>query len=157
MEPSTQVLAAAVRKNASTGGHLQYGRNSAHCQHAFFQEAHDYVGPYDHKNLNRVFLGTKAEPSAGLGLSYFHQLVESELYIDLHGGDMINLGPVVIYSQSGNQKVDQDSFRWRKLWNQARGAVTSQAARFIASPCGHPPILAEAGGQESGVRDGQYP
>lgn len=73
---------------------------------AFFARL-QYYGPYDGKNLNRVFpgkaLGTVSERIAHA----VHQLQQgADFYIDLHGGDIHEaLVPFVIYSHLGGEAL----------------------------------------------------
>lgn len=117
-----------------------------------FKKRTIYVGPYDHKNLNRVFPGNESGTfSEALAFHIFHELIEkANYYIDLHGGDMIEaLTPFVIYSLSGDRKVDQDSLSMAESFGIER-VVTSNISGstiYAASRAGVPSILAEAGGQ----------
>jgi predicted deacylase len=117
-----------------------------------FRKRTIYVGPLDHKNLNRVFPG-KQEGSFSEALAYhlFHEVIKKgDFYIDLHGGDMIEaLVPFVIYAPSGNSEVDKVSLSMAESFglelvvkSEPKGSAIS-----AASESGTPAILAEAGGQ----------
>lgn len=77
---------------------------------AFFAKL-QYYGPYDGKNLNRVFpgkaLGTVSERIAHT----IHQFQKNaDFFIDLHGGDIHEaLVPFVIYSHIGEPEVAERS------------------------------------------------
>ncbi|MEO0339764.1 MAG: succinylglutamate desuccinylase/aspartoacylase family protein [Bacteroidota bacterium] len=70
-----------------------------------------YYGPYDGKNLNRVFPG-KAMGTVSERIAYtVHQMQKAaDFYIDLHGGDIHEaLVPFVIYSKVGSAEVVEQS------------------------------------------------
>lgn len=70
-----------------------------------------YYGPYDGKNLNRVFPG-KALGTVSERIAYtVHQLqLAADFYIDLHGGDIHeSLVPFVIYSTLGSDELNEQS------------------------------------------------
>lgn len=72
-----------------------------------------YYGPYDGKNLNRVFPG-KAMGTVSERIAYtVHQLQKNaDFYIDLHGGDLHEaLIPFVIYSKVGEVEVTKQSMQ----------------------------------------------
>jgi predicted deacylase len=70
-----------------------------------------YFGPYDGKNLNRVFPG-KAKGTVSDRIAYTVNLIQTaaDFYIDLHGGDIHeSLVPFVIYSKNGGPKLAEES------------------------------------------------
>lgn len=117
-----------------------------------FKKRTIYVGPYDGKNLNRVFPGKqKGTFSEILAYQVFEEVIRKEnYYIDLHGGDMNEaLVPFVIYAPSENSEVDKVSLAMAESFGIER-IVRSEmrgAAIYAASRAGIPAILAEAGGQ----------
>lgn len=89
-----------------------------------------YVGPYDGKNLNRVYPG-KACGTVSERIAY---VISSELlqyadfYIDLHSGDIHEtLTPYVIHSQLGDETCNRISAEAAALWG-ARYHVYSTGA-----------------------------
>lgn len=111
-----------------------------------------YVGPYDGKNLNRVFPG-KADGSFSEALAHalFQEVIlQADYYLDLHGGDMIEaLVPFVTYSPSHNNEVDGTSRMLAETFGVEYIAVSEIPGSTInaASRAGIPAIIAEAGGQ----------
>ena len=78
-----------------------------------------YVGPYDGKNLNRVYPG-KACGTVSERIAYVisnELLRHSDFYIDLHSGDIHEtLTPYVIHSQLGNEECNRISAEASALW-----------------------------------------
>ncbi len=115
---------------------------------AFFAKL-QYFGPYDGKNLNRVFPG-KALGSVSERIAYtVSQLQQcSDFYIDLHGGDIHEaLVPFVIYSKLGGDEVAEQS---RKLsafpgFPWVVGSVSENGSIGGAASAGVPGFLAELG------------
>ncbi len=108
-----------------------------------------YYGPYDGKNLNRVFPG-KALGTVSERIAYsVHQLQkEADFYIDLHGGDIHEaLVPFVIYSKVGGEEVAEQS----RLASAAVGfpyvvgSVSDNGSIGGAAAAGVPGFLAELG------------
>jgi predicted deacylase len=121
-----------------------------------FWERTPFVGPYDGKNLNRLFPG-KATGTFSEALAYFTFntfILPSEAFIDLHGGDMVeDLAPFTGYmtdaepSVAARSRAMADAFglpyiigRMQGLSAPAGLTHTAAASRGIAS------VLAEAGG-----------
>ncbi|MEQ8426039.1 MAG: M14 family metallopeptidase, partial [Cyclobacteriaceae bacterium] len=108
-----------------------------------------YYGPYDGKNLNRVFpgkaLGTVSERIA----HSVHQLQQTaDFYIDLHGGDIHeSLVPFVIYSNlGGDQVVEQSRNASAALgFPYVVGSVSENGSMGAAALAGTPGFLAELG------------
>ncbi len=108
-----------------------------------------YYGPYDGKNLNRVFPG-KAMGTVSERIAYtVHQLQKAaDFYIDLHGGDIHEaLVPFVIYSKAGPAHVVEQS----KMASAALGfpyvvgSSSENGSIGAASNAGTPGFLAELG------------
>ena len=111
-----------------------------------------YVGPYDGKNLNRVFPGKEDGTfSEVLAYQIFHGFIKKgDYFIDLHGGDMNEaLVPFIIHAPSGNPKVDQvslsmaESFGIEIVVKRQKPGTTL----YSATRAGIPALVAEVGGQ----------
>jgi len=117
-----------------------------------FRERTIYIGPYDRKNLNRVFPGKqKGSSSEVLAFHVFHEVIsKADYYIDLHGGDMIEaLVPFSIYAPSPNSKVNITSLSLAKIFG-IELVVDSEipgTTLYSATQAGIPAIISEAGGQ----------
>ena len=108
-----------------------------------------YYGPYDGKNLNRVFPG-KAKGTVSERIAYsVHQLQQrADFYIDLHGGDIHEaLIPFVIYSKVGEEKVTQASKEASVAlgFPYVVGSVSDNGSIGGAAAVGTPGFLAELG------------
>ena len=108
-----------------------------------------YYGPYDGKNLNRVFPG-KAKGTVSERIAYsVHQLQQrADFYIDLHGGDIHEaLVPFVIYSKVGEEKVTQASKEASVAlgFPYVVGSVSDNGSIGGAAAVGTPGFLAELG------------
>jgi len=108
-----------------------------------------YYGPYDGKNLNRVFPG-KAKGTVSERIAYvIHQLQQqADFYIDLHGGDIHEaLVPFVIYSKLGDKEVAEQSRQASALlgFPYVVGSVSENGSIGGAATCGTPAFLAELG------------
>lgn len=114
-----------------------------------------FVNPIDNKNPNRFFPG---DPNGTftevMNDAIFRAVIQpSDALIDLHGGDLVEaLKPFVIYSVSGDKKVDDASAAMGRAFglpyliaNRPKpggiGGTTVQAA----AAAGIPAILPEAG------------
>lgn len=108
-----------------------------------------YYGPYDGKNLNRVFpgkaLGTTSERIAHV----VHQFQQAaDFYIDLHGGDIHeSLVPFVIYSNLGGEKLAEESRQASAAlgFPYVVGSVSDNGSIGAAAKAGTPGFLAELG------------
>jgi predicted deacylase len=108
-----------------------------------------YYGPYDGKNLNRVFPG-KALGTVSERIAYtVHQLQKAaDFYIDLHGGDIHeSLVPFVIYSKVGNPGVVEQSKKASATlgFPYVVGSTSENGSIGAASNAGTPGFLAELG------------
>ena len=108
-----------------------------------------YYGPYDGKNLNRVFPG-KALGTVSERIAYaVYQLQQAaDFYIDLHGGDIHeSLVPFVIYSNLGGEKLaDQSRQAAAALgFPYVVGSVSDNGSIGAAATAGTPGFLAELG------------
>ena len=108
-----------------------------------------YYGPYDGKNLNRVFPG-KAMGTVSERIAYtVHQLQQgADFYIDLHGGDIHEaLVPFVIYSHVGGEKVAEASRQASAAlgFPYVVGSVSKNGSVGAAAAAGVPGFLAELG------------
>lgn len=108
-----------------------------------------YYGPYDGKNLNRVFPG-KATGTVSERIAYsVHQLQQSaDFFIDLHGGDLHeSLVPFVIYSNLGTDKIVEESRKASAAlgFPYVVGSVSDNGSIGAASSAGTPGFLAELG------------
>lgn len=108
-----------------------------------------YYGPYDGKNLNRVFPG-KAMGTVSERIAYsVHQLQQAaDFFIDLHGGDIHeSLVPFVIYSNLGNDKIVEESRKASAAlgFPYVVGSVSDNGSIGAAALAGTPGFLAELG------------
>jgi uncharacterized protein len=121
-----------------------------------YWERSAFVGPYDGKNLNRLFPG-KSTGTFSEALAYFTFntfILPSDAFMDLHGGDLVeDLEPFTALVTGGDAEVEAQSramaeaFGLPYIVSRIDGAsapsgmtYTSAARRGIAS------VLAEAGG-----------
>ncbi len=116
---------------------------------AAFLARMQYYGPYDGKNLNRVFPG-KATGTVSERIAYtIHELQkEAAFFIDLHGGDIHeSLVPFVIYSNVGSKEVAEQSRKASALlgFPYVVGSVSENGSIGGAATCGTPGFLAELG------------
>jgi predicted deacylase len=108
-----------------------------------------YYGPYDGKNLNRVFPG-KATGTVSERIAYtVHQLQKAaDFYLDLHGGDIHeSLVPFVIYSKVGAADVTELSKQASAAlgFPYVVGSVSENGSIGAAASAGTPGFLAELG------------
>ncbi|MEZ5042324.1 MAG: M14 family metallopeptidase [Saprospiraceae bacterium] len=108
-----------------------------------------YYGPFDGKNLNRVFpgkaLGTVSERIAFV----VHQLQQAaDFYLDLHGGDIHEaLVPFAIYSHLGEPAVVEQSKQAAVAlgFPYVVGSYSDNGSVGAAAKAGTPGFLAELG------------
>lgn len=115
---------------------------------AFFAKL-QYYGPYDGKNLNRVFPG-KALGTASERIAYVVSQLQqcSDFFIDLHGGDIHEaLLPFVIYSRLGGDEVAAQSREVSSFlgFPYVVGSVSDNGSIGGAANSGVPGLLAELG------------
>lgn len=108
-----------------------------------------YYGPYDGKNLNRVFPG-KALGTVSERIAYqVHQFQQAaDFFLDLHGGDIHEaLVPFVIYSKLGDPaKAEQSRMASALLgFPYVVGSVSDNGSIGAAALAGTPGFLAELG------------
>lgn len=108
-----------------------------------------YYGPYDGKNLNRVFPG-KALGTVSERIAYaVHQLqLGADFHIDLHGGDIHEaLVPFVIYSEVGGADLAEKSRKAAALFGfpYVVGSTSENGSIGAAAAAGTPGLLAELG------------
>lgn len=116
---------------------------------AAFHAKMQYYGPYDGKNLNRVFPG-KAMGTVSERIAYtVSQLQQcADFYIDLHGGDIHEaLLPFVIYSKGGGEAVSAMSREVSSYlgFPYVVGSVSENGSIGGAAGAGIPGLLAELG------------
>jgi predicted deacylase len=116
---------------------------------AAFLARMQYYGPYDGKNLNRVFPG-KATGTVSERIAYqVHQFQQAaDFYLDLHGGDIHEgLVPFVIYSKLGDAaKAEQSRLASALLgFPYVVGSVSDNGSIGAAAKAGTPGFLAELG------------
>lgn len=116
---------------------------------AAFLARMQYYGPYDGKNLNRVFPG-KATGTVSDRIAYLvHQFQQAaDFFIDLHGGDIHEaLVPFVIYSKLGTpSKAEQSRLASSLLgFPYVVGSVSDNGSIGAAAHSGTPGFLAELG------------
>ncbi len=121
-----------------------------------------YYGPFDGKNLNRVFPG-KATGTVSERIAYtVHQLQRcADFFIDLHGGDIHeSLVPFVIYSNLGGEKLAEQSRQASAAlgFPYVVGSVSDNGSIGAAAAAGIPGFLAELGqcGRWSDAETEQY-
>ncbi|MEQ9297510.1 MAG: M14 family metallopeptidase [Cyclobacteriaceae bacterium] len=108
-----------------------------------------YFGPYDGKNLNRVFPG-KAKGTVSDRIAYTVNQIQiaADFYIDLHGGDIHeSLVPFVIYSKNGGQALAEESRMASSFvgFPYVVGSVSEGGSISGAAQSGTPGFLAELG------------
>lgn len=108
-----------------------------------------YYGPYDGKNLNRVFPG-KALGTTSERIAYtVHQFQKAaDFFIDLHGGDIHeSLIPFVIYSNLGGPELAEQSKAASAAlgFPYVVGSVSDNGSIGAAAVAGTPGFLAELG------------
>ena len=116
---------------------------------AAFLARMQYYGPYDGKNLNRVFPGT-ATGTVSERIAYnLHQFQQAaDFYLDLHGGDIHEgLVPFVIYSTLGGAAQAEQSRIASALlgFPYVVGSVSENGSIGAAAKSGTPGFLAELG------------
>lgn len=116
---------------------------------AAFLARMQYYGPFDGKNLNRVFPG-KATGTVSERIAYeVHQFQQAaDFYLDLHGGDIHEgLVPFVIYSTLGDAaKAEQSRLASALLgFPYVVGSVSENGSIGAAAKSGTPGFLAELG------------
>lgn len=121
-----------------------------------FWERSMFVGPVDGKNLNRVFPGS---PDGSYSEQLAHALMEefivrADVYLDLHGGDMVeDLEPFSI-CQGGDSSVARRSEELARAFGLPNLLVVDRPVQpgvgtmsyAAASTRGIPAFIAEAGG-----------
>lgn len=108
-----------------------------------------YYGPYDGKNLNRVFPG-KALGTVSERIAYTVHLLQqaADFFIDLHGGDIHeSLVPFVIYSKLGTDEMTEQSRKMSAAlgFPYVVGSVSDNGSIGAAAKAGTPGFLAELG------------
>lgn len=108
-----------------------------------------YYGPYDGKNLNRVFPGS-AKGTVSERIAYTVQQLQqaADFFIDLHGGDIHeSLVPFVIYSNLGGEKLAEVSRTASAAlgFPYVVGSVSDNGSIGAAAKTGTPGFLAELG------------
>ncbi|MBN7816772.1 succinylglutamate desuccinylase/aspartoacylase family protein [Algoriphagus pacificus] len=116
---------------------------------AAFLARMQYYGPYDGKNLNRVFPG-KATGTVSERIAYqVHQFQQAaDFYLDLHGGDIHEaLVPFVIYSKLGSPEKSEEARLASALlgFPYVVGSVSENGSIGAAAKAGTPGFLAELG------------
>ncbi len=115
-----------------------------------------FVGPYDGKNLNRLFPG-KSTGTFSEALAYFAFntfILPNDAYIDLHGGDLVeDLAPFAGYLPGTDPAVEErsramaDAFGLSYIISRFAGASAPTGLTFTAAAeRGVASVLAEAGG-----------
>jgi predicted deacylase len=129
---------------------------------AAFLARMQYYGPYDGKNLNRVFPGA-ATGTVSERIAYqVHQFQQAaDFYLDLHGGDIHEgLVPFVIYSKLGSAEQAEQSRLASALlgFPYVVGSVSENGSIGAAAKTGTPGFLAELGqcGRWNTEEVGQY-
>jgi len=116
---------------------------------AAFLAKMQYYGPFDGKNLNRVFPG-KAMGTVSERIAYVVHLLQqcADFYIDLHGGDIHEaLVPFVIYSHLGGAEIVEQSKRAAAAvgFPYIVGSYSDTGSIGAAAGAGTPGFLAELG------------
>lgn len=116
---------------------------------AAFLARMQYYGPYDGKNLNRVFPG-KATGTVSERIAYQVHLFQqaANFFLDLHGGDIHEaLVPFVIYSKLGGPEVAEQSRLASALlgFPYVVGSISDNGSIGAAAQAGTPGFLAELG------------
>lgn len=117
-----------------------------------FQAKLQYVGPFDGKNLNRVFpgqaLGTFSERVAYTISSQLY--AQADFYLDLHGGDIHeDLVPFVLYPTAAEPEVVRISREAAACLGvpYVIGSVSTTGTFGSAAAMGVPGFLGEIGGR----------
>jgi hypothetical protein len=117
-----------------------------------FQAKLQYVGPFDGKNLNRMFpgqaLGTFSERLAYTITSELH--AQADFYLDLHGGDIHeHLVPFVLYPAGADPEVARVSREAASCLGvkYVVGSVSVTGTFGSAAAQGVPGFLGEIGGR----------
>ena len=121
-----------------------------------FEERSMFVCPVDNKNLNRVFPGDKMKSyTDALAYYLFNEVIlKGDYYIDLHGGDMVQLLiPWSIYHKSGKEEIDKKSLTLAQCYGLPNIISTTLGGSFSdkgltyasASEKNIPSIIVEAG------------
>ncbi len=116
---------------------------------AAFLARMQYYGPFDGKNLNRVFPG-KATGTVSERIAYQVHLFQqaADFFLDLHGGDIHEgLVPFAIYSELGGKEVAAQSRQASALlgFPYVVGSVSDNGSIGAAAKVGTPGFLAELG------------
>ncbi len=115
-----------------------------------------YVTPVDGLNLNRQFPGdpTGTFTQAWAAWLFQNALSKADLYIDMHGGDMIEaLVPFVSFNITGNEEVDAKARQMAEAYGIRAMLVKRDAGGLAgttyaaAARAGVAALLTEAGGQ----------
>jgi predicted deacylase len=115
-----------------------------------------YVTPVDGKNLNRMFPGDAEGTFTEAWARWLFEnvIMRGDMYIDLHGGDMIEaLVPFVSFNLTGDGEVDvvaekmARSFGIRAVLVKDDPGGLAGTTYAAAARAGVPALLAEAGGQ----------
>ncbi|NNE69115.1 MAG: succinylglutamate desuccinylase [Rhodothermales bacterium] len=115
-----------------------------------------YVTPVDGLNLNRQFPGDPEGTFTRAWAAWLFRNVISrgDLYIDMHGGDMIEaLVPFVSFNLTGNEAVDRTARRMAEAYGIRAMLVKRDTGGLAgttyaaAARDGIPALLTEAGGQ----------
>ncbi len=108
-----------------------------------------YYGPFDGKNLNRVFPGkAKGTVSERIAYEVFQFQQAADFYLDLHGGDIHEaLVPFAIYSQLGSEDevALSRNMAARLGFPYVVGSVSENGSIGAAARAGTPGFLAELG------------
>lgn len=115
-----------------------------------------YVTPPDGLNLNRQFPGDPNGSFTQVWADWLfqHAIRKADLYIDMHGGDMIEaLVPFVSFNITGDQRVDSLARQMAEVYGIRAMLVKSDPGGLAgttyaaAARAGIPALLTEAGGQ----------
>jgi predicted deacylase len=115
-----------------------------------------YITPVDGLNLNRQFPGDENDTFTRAWAAWLFNNVmkQADMYIDMHGGDMIEaLIPFVSYNITGNPAVDDtasamaDSYGIRAVLVKNDPGGLGGTTYAAAAQAGIPALLTEAGGQ----------
>lgn len=108
-----------------------------------------YYGPFDGKNLNRVFPGKATGTVSERIADQVHQFQQvADFFLDLHRGDIHEaLVPFVIYSQLGDPEVAEQSRLGSALlgFPYVVGSVSENGSIGASAKVGTPGFLAELG------------
>ena len=109
-----------------------------------------YYGPYDGKNLNRMYPG-KALGTVSERIAYFVKnelMAQADFYIDLHGGDLHEwLMPFVLYPTTGTPEITELSKKAASLMGVKHvvGSRGTNGTIGSAAVDGVPGVLGEIG------------